>query len=161
MDLTFAFVVVAAMLLILAIRYRRRAGFGGGRTISHDNITLRSQRYGLVGRPDRIVRRGKTIIVEDKKPSARVYESHRVQMGVYMLLVEEHYGVRPPHAVLVLGDGRREEIRNTKQLRERVLDITAQIRKARSDPARPQQGVAIPAKCRACAQRQNCKQRTA
>ncbi len=154
-----AFVVVAATLLFLAIRYRRRAGFGRGHTVSHDNITLRSKRYGLIGRPDRIVRRGKTIIVEDKKPSRRVYESHRVQMVVYMLLVEEHYGVRPPHAVLVLGDGRREKIQNTKQLRAQVLDITAQIRKARSDLARPLAGVAIAAKCRACSQRHNCDQR--
>ncbi len=67
MDLSFAFVVVAATLLFLAVWYRRRAGFGGGHTISHDNITLRSKRYGLVGRPDRIVRLGQTIIVEDKK----------------------------------------------------------------------------------------------
>ena len=161
MDLSFAFVVVAATLFFLAVWYRRQAGFGRGHTISHDNLTLRSKRYGLIGRPDRIVRRGKTIIVEDKKPSRRVYGSHRVQMGVYMLLVEEHYGVRPAHAVLVLGDGRREKIRNTRELRNRVLDITAQIRKARSDLARPLQDVAIPAKCRACAQRQNCEQRVA
>ncbi len=161
MDFSFALVVIAAGILFLALRYWRGAGFGGGRTISHDNITLRSARYGLIGRPDHIVRRGKTIIVEDKKPSRRVYESHRVQMGVYMLLVEEHYGVRPPHAVLVLGDGCREKIQNTKQLRAQVLDITARIRKARSDLRQPLRVVTTPAKCRACAQRQNCDQRVA
>ena len=161
MDVSLAVIVLAAAILFLAIRYRRRAGFGGGHTISHDNITLRSKRYGLVGRPDRIVRRGKQIIVEDKKRSMRIYESHRVQMGVYMLLVEEHYGVRPPHAVLVLGDGRREKIRNTKKLRAQVLDITARIRKARSDLRQPLRVVTTPAKCRACAQRQNCDQRVA
>ncbi len=69
--------------------------------------------------------------------------------------------MRPPHAVLVLGDGRREKIRNTNQLRERVLDITAQIRKARSDLRQPLRVVTTPAKCRACAQRQNCDQRVA
>ncbi len=161
MDLSLAFVVAAAVILFLAVWYRRGAGFGRGHTVSHDNITLRSKRYGLIGRPDRIVRRGKTIIVEDKKPSRRVYGSHRVQMGVYMLLVEEHYGVRPPHAVLVLGDGRREKIRNTRELRNRVLDITAQIRKARSDLRQPLRVVTTPAKCRACSQRHNCDQRAA
>ncbi len=76
MDVSLAVVVLAAAILFLAVRYRRRAGFGGGRTISHDNITLRAQRHGLIGRPDRIVRRGKTIIVEDKKPSTRASGRH-------------------------------------------------------------------------------------
>lgn len=158
-NLPVTFLLVALALLCFAIAYRRRAGFRGGKTVSHDNVTLRSERLRLVGRPDRIVERGKMYIVEDKKSALRVYESQRVQMAVYMILVEEHYGVRPTHAVVVLGDGRREEVRYTPELRQQALDVAEQIRHARRDLDRPIPVVAIRAKCRGCAQRQNCEQR--
>jgi CRISPR-associated exonuclease Cas4 len=161
MDPFLTLLVAAGVLLVLALLYRRRAGFGAGETVSHDNLTLRSERYGLIGRPDRIVRRGKTFIPEDKKPGARVYDSYRLQMGVYLILVEEHYGVRPKHGVIVLGDGRRETINNTNKLRTRVLEIADRIREARLDLDRPQPGSSNPAQCRACGQRANCTQRLA
>ena len=124
-----------------------------------DNLTLRSERYGLVGRPDRIVRRGKQIIVEDKKSGRRVFDSHRLQMGVYLLLIEEHFGVRPPYAVIVLEDGRRVKIANSKELRNAVLVITGRIREGRKKLGVPQPAKGSPAKCRACGQRKHCTQR--
>jgi membrane protein implicated in regulation of membrane protease activity len=92
MDLAFQFVIAAAVLLVLAILYRQRSGFGAGKTLSHDNLTLRSESHRLVGRPDRIVEKRGRVIIEDKKSSARVYDAHRLQMGFYMILAEEHFG---------------------------------------------------------------------
>ena len=161
MNFPFVFLFAALVILCLAILYRRKAGFGSGKTISRDNVELRSKRYKLVGRPDRIVQRGKNFIAEDKKSSMRVYDSHRVQMGVYMLLLEEEYGKRPPYSVLLLGNGRREKIKNTNELRQQVLDIIQRIRTARKELTKPISVQAVPQKCRACAQRDNCTQRAA
>lgn len=161
MNLPLAILIAAALLLLLALAYRRRAGFGYGQSVSHDNMTLRSDQYHLVGRPDRIVQRGKHFIAEDKKSSTRLHDSNRVQMGVYMILIEEHFGIRPPHAVVVLRDGQREKIRNTSKLRRQVFDIAKRIRTARRKDAMPLLVSTFPAKCRACAQRRNCRQRAA
>jgi len=153
------FAVVGAILLVFATYFRHRAGFRWGRTLSRDNVTLRSERYRLVGRPDRIVRRGNRLIVEDRKSANRVQDSHRMQMGVYLLLAEEHYGVRPSHAVVVLRDGRRVKVKNTKALKGQVLEIVRAIRASRQNISRELRATGSPSKCRRCAQRQNCNQR--
>jgi hypothetical protein len=49
-------------------------------------------------------------------------------MGCYFLLIEEELRVRPPHGFFVLGDGRREKIDNTPELREWVLKLADEIR---------------------------------
>ena len=154
-----ASLVIAGVVLFLGVYIRRRAGFGIGETISNDNVTLRSEKLGLMGRPDRIVRRGRKIIVEDMKSATRLYDSHRAQMGVYLLLVEEHYGQRPSHAVIVFKDGRRHKIKNTRALRSMVLKAVKRIKKARADLDRELRARPAPGKCRSCGQRENCKQR--
>ena len=58
--------LVVGLLLVLAARgLRRRQGLGAGRTVALDNVTLTSRRYGLTGRPDRLIREGDTIIPEE------------------------------------------------------------------------------------------------
>ncbi len=152
-------VLVALVVVVLLLLVRRKYGFGAGKTISHDNMTLRSKRLGLIGRPDRIVERGGQFIVEDKKPGSRLFDSHRAQMGVYMLLVEEHFGVRPSHAVVVLGNGTRAKVNNTEKLRENVLRVVSRIREAKANLNQPLKARGSVAKCRACGQRKNCRQR--
>lgn len=154
-----AWVLVTGLVLFFAIYFRRRAGFRSGETLSHDNVTLRSERLGLIGRPDRIVRRGGKIIVEDKKSAMRLYDSQRAQMGVYMLLVEEHYGQKPSHAVVVLRDGRREVVKNTKALQRMVLNAVEGIREGRMELNKELRVRPSAAKCRGCGQRENCNQR--
>lgn len=51
-------------------------------------------------------------------PGNRVYDSHRAQIGAYFLLIEEATVVRPPHEIIMLGDGRRGMVENTADLRE-------------------------------------------
>jgi CRISPR-associated exonuclease Cas4 len=66
---------------------RGRMGLGQGRTVALDNVTLTSRRYGLTGRPDRLIREGRMIIPEEWKGSRSVWPNHRAQMGVYFLLM--------------------------------------------------------------------------
>ena len=78
-----------------------------------DDVTLFSKRHLLTGRPDRIVKHGKFFIPEEWKSSKKVEPWHLVQLGVYFILIEDHYGKRPPYGFIVLSGGRRERVMNT------------------------------------------------
>jgi CRISPR-associated exonuclease Cas4 len=150
--------VVGVLLVVVGQCLRRRRGLGEGRTVSLDRVTLTSRRLGLSGRPDRLIRAGGMVIPEEWKSSRRVWPSHRAQMGVYFLLVEDQLGVRPTHGFIVLGDGARHRIENTEELRAWVLDLAGRIRAARARvgeviPVEPK-----PRQCRLCGMRGHCGQ---
>ena len=150
--------LLGLVLAIRAVRARWARGLGHGETVALDDVTLFSKRHELVGRPDRIVRRGKTLIPEEWKSSKDVQEWHRAQVGVYFLLIEETYGVRPPYGFVVARDGKRERVKNTEELREKVLRIAAEIREARR---RVEEEIRVsPQKwqCRVCGLRSRCVQ---
>ncbi|WP_235963243.1 CRISPR-associated protein Cas4 [Tautonia rosea] len=156
---------LAAVLLLLgvvfvvaAVRMRRTRGLSAGRTMALDNVTLHSARLGLAGRPDRILRVGRAIIPEEWKSARRLWPGHVAQMGVYFLLIEERYGVRPSHGFVVLGTGKRHRIENDARLRGWVLDLAEQIREARRALSSPLPVDPRPSQCRACGQRSECDQ---
>src|SRR3954470_4878089 len=148
--------LLGLLLVVLAVRGRWKRGLGSGETVELDDVTLFSERLGLVGRPDRIVREGGTLIPEEWKSSHRVSDGHRLQLGAYFLLIEEEYGERPPFGVVVLGDGSRVVVKNTEELRGRVLAIAEQIRESRRAIREEITVRQPPTKCRACGQRTNC-----
>ena len=155
------FVFLLGLALFLGTwRRRARAGFGRVETISRDDVLLVSHCYRLSGRPDRIVKRRGRYIPEEKKPGRKVYDAYRAQIGVYLLLIEEQYGIRPPYGVLVLGDGRRVKIPNTAALRAGVLAIAERIRQhwQRLDAPLPPSN---PRQCLGCGQRHHCAVRLA
>ena len=124
--------LIVGLTLILGGRgIRRRRGLTEGRTLDLDGRTLRSAQLGLIGRPDRILLEDGVPVPEEWKSSLRVYDSHRAQVGVYLLLIEEETGVRPPHGYVVTGDGGRERVKNTEELRAWVLGVAEQFREAR------------------------------
>ncbi len=150
--------LLGLLLVVLAVRGRRKRGLGPGETVALDNVTLFSERLKLVGRPDRIVKQGELLIPEEWKSAKRVSHGHRLQLGTYFILMEEEYGVRPLFGVVVLGDGSRVEVENTERLRSEVLAIAREIRESR---ARIEAEIPVnqPAwKCRVCGQRGNCGQ---
>jgi CRISPR-associated exonuclease Cas4 len=150
--------LLGLLLVVLAMRGRWKRGLGHGATVALDDVTLLSERLKLVGRPDRIVKRGKTFIPEEWKSAKRVNDGHKLQLGTYFLLIEEEYGVRPPFGVVVLGDGSRVEVKNTERLRSEVLAIAQKIREHRAK-IREEIPVRQPAaKCRGCGQGRNCRQ---
>src|SRR6185436_3229982 len=123
--------LLGLLLVVLAVRGRWTRGLGSGETVALDDVTLFSERLKLVGRPDRIVRQGGSLIPEEWKSAKRVSHGHRLQLGAYFLLVEEEYGERPPFGVVVLGDGSRVQVENTDALRSEVLSIAEKIRERR------------------------------
>jgi CRISPR-associated exonuclease Cas4 len=40
-----------------------------------------------------------------------------VRLGVYFIVTEDRFGVRPPHGFIVIGDGTRYRIENSVELR--------------------------------------------
>lgn len=128
--------------------------------LSRDQKLLSSTSLGLSGRPDRLIRlRNGAIIPKEKKSSKRLYDSHRIQVGAYLLLVEETYGVRPLYGVVVLDDGREAKIKNTARLRRWTLNVADDIRAQRADASRPTRVWPTPRQCRSCAVRDHCTQR--
>lgn len=150
--------LVGFLLILAGAGIRRRRGLGAGKTVSLDRVTLTSRRLGLTGRPDRLVKAGGTVIPEEWKSARTVRPWHRVQMGVYFLLIEQELGIRPPHGFLVLGDGKRQQIDNSGELRALVLDLAEQIRAAQQSVNQPILVNPAPGQCRPCGQRGNCGQ---
>ena len=158
-----AFILLFAIGLAMVLRgrgVRSRCGLSQGRTLDLDDRNLYSARYGLAGRPDRIVDDSGMPIPEEWKSARRVHDSHRAQMGVYFILLEEETGIRPRYGVIVTGDGKRETVRNTGELRARVLEVADQIRSRRRHLAEIIQVSQPLAKCRGCAMREACSQRS-
>lgn len=137
---------------------RRRRGLASGETVSLDRVTLTSRRYGLSGRPDRLIREGGMVIPEEWKSARQLRAWHRAQMGVYFLLIEDQLKVRPAHGFVVLGDGTRCRIENDAMLRSWVLDLAGRIREARKSVDRPIPVTPKPGQCRPCGMRERCGQ---
>lgn len=122
--------------------------------------TLRSARYELSGRPDYIVRQGDEYVPVELKTGRTPdspHDSHLMQLGVYCLLVEENYGVRPSRGVLQYPE-RTFEVPFTDEFRDRVLETS--LRMKLSDMT----GVVHrnherPGKCRGCSRRELCPER--
>ncbi len=156
---TFALLIGAFVLLgIAVILLSRRRGLPGGRVVYEDLIRdgtrikpLRSQRYGLSGQPDMLIRNGGDLIpVEVKSASAlgRPYSPHVLQMAAYCLLTEETYGVRPPYGIIRYRDG-QFEVPFTKNLEKDLLRMMDEMRAADINPGLPQRcGDSL--KCRHC-----------
>src|SRR5262245_12578776 len=131
---------------------RLRRGLGSGKTLSLDRVTLTSRRLGLTGRPGRLIRAGNSAIPEEWKSILKLRLPHRAQMGVYFLLDEERFGVRPPYGNVVLRDGTRYRLENDERLQAWVLDLAEQIRGARSRVGEPIVVSPKPGQCRPCGQ---------
>jgi CRISPR-associated exonuclease Cas4 len=137
---------------------RARRGLGGGKTVSLDRVTLTSRRLGLTGRPDRLIRSGGTLVIEEWKSARQVRPWHRAQMGVYFLLAEDQLGICPSHGFLVTGDGQRHRIDNSDELRAWVLGMAGRMRELRATANEPIPVHPKPGQCRPCGMRTHCGQ---
>ena len=150
-------VTLGLLLALLGQGIRSSRGLGGGRTVSLDRVTLTSSRLGLTGRPDRLIKTGGTIIVEEWKSARQLRQLHRAQLGVYFLLIEEQFRQRPAYGVIVC-DGARHRIENTDELRAWVMELAGRIRAARADVKQPIEVHPRSGQCQACGMRSRCAQ---
>ncbi len=156
--LLLALLLAAAAYVLLArwTRSRRSAlGIAEGTLVSADDSlirapTLRSERLGLVGRCDHLLRVGDAYVPVEQKPSARrLQQSHILQVGALCLLVQDVHGVRPPYGVVVLADGSQERVTFSEELERGVVRTMAEMRRilATGEPPGPRW---VGAKCQAC-----------
>ena len=124
---------------------------------------LVSRRYGLVGRPDYLVRvmeNGQSVSipveVKSRRRPAEPYASHILQLATYCLLVEDVLKIRPPYGLLRYADATLR-IPYSDKLRGQVLEAADGIRAARSAPdvGRDHRE---PTRCRNCGYRRACGQ---
>lgn len=95
LDLNTIMVSAALLFLIIGV-YRLARGWQlrGIEVLSRDQTRLASTRLGLSGRPDRLIRlKNGVVIPQEMKSSKRLYDSHRIQIAAYLILVEEAYGM--------------------------------------------------------------------
>ena len=155
---------VAAVYVLLACwshRQRARLGLGRGAIVSADDSvirapTLRSERLGLVGRCDHLIKEdGAYVPVEQKPRSRKLQPSHILQVGALYLLVQDVYEVRPPDGIVVLAEGVREQVTVSEALERGVLRSMAEMRRSLAGREPPGPRWVAP-KCRACGYQQIC-----
>lgn len=128
------FIVSAVIVLdsfsLSARRMKKRAGISsdalivsvdGGKSIPVK--TYVSEIQGLAGRPDALISEEGFIIPIERKPLAKKLRDRYVaQLLVYMRLVEEFEGKRPPYGYLILGQNARRIKIDNSQDRQKWLD---------------------------------------
>lgn len=84
----------------------------------------------LTGKPDYLIQKdGQIIPVEVKSGLApqEPYDSHIFQLASYCLLVEKHYGKRPPYGIIHY-ENKDFSIRYTKELEFALIELLADMR---------------------------------
>jgi CRISPR-associated exonuclease Cas4 len=164
--LSLGVLVVAVALWGLAAWQQSRAGLPPGRVIHVDTTRLRppegtffSANLGLTGRPDYLVNRAGVILpieVKSGDAPAAPYASHIFQLAAYGLLVEEHFGSRPPYGILKYRD-RAIQIPLTDGLMDSVKSLLQEMRRD-ADAKRVDRSHEERARCAACGFRTSCDQ---
>jgi CRISPR-associated exonuclease Cas4 len=127
-----------------------------------DNTTrmLSSEKYGLRGRPDYILKRDDELIPVELKtgrtPKGPLF-SHILQLAAYFLLIEENYKVQPSYGIIKYSD-KEHEIQYDDELRKIVISKLKEMREilvtkeAHRNHKRE-------SKCRYCSRREICPEK--
>jgi CRISPR-associated exonuclease Cas4 len=121
---------------------------------------LRSEKYGLSGRPDYIIEvDGEPVPVDLKSgrmPKGPLF-SHILQVAAYCLLLSEESGKRVSHGILKYGDV-EHDIEFTPELEQLLLEQLAEMRRlAQNGEVHRNHG--RPGKCRSCSRRELCPEK--
>ncbi len=169
-----SYLIIALFLIALVLfwqsgRQRREAGLPGGRIIYTDTDgwgkverPLYNRELNLTGKPDYLVRQGKTVIpveVKSGRAPESPYDSHIFQVASYCLLVEKTYGKRPPYGIIHYQD-RDFAIDYTPELEFALMDLLAEMQRDeyRKDIDRSHEQAA---RCGGCGFREICDQNLA
>ncbi len=130
---------VALGLFTAALLLRRQTGLPWQRVAYSDTIGWRraeqpliARRFGLVGKPDYLLERGRQLIPIEVKPdrlAREPYPSDVMQLAAYCLLVEETSGVRPAYGLLRYAH-QTFKIRFDDRLRQDLLRLVEEMRSA-------------------------------
>lgn len=154
-------IIVLDAITMRASQKRRQSGISQ-KTVSVDGSKsfpvkhYVSEIQGLAGRPDALIVEDGFIIPVERKPLARkIRDRYIAQLLVYMRLVEELEGKKPPYGYLILGPScRRFKILNTTErqawLSKMLDEMRLVLEGAAANP------LPHPKKCRKCDMRSVC-----
>ena len=141
-SLTFFLFALAALCLSASWYLRQRSGLPSGEIIYEDSSgknsrVLVSERYGLRGKPDYLLEDASGIIPVEVKSGmmpqgGRPYRSHLLQLAVYFVVVEDALQKRPLYGLIRYRNG-SIRVENTDELREDLLNVVRQMRRALAD----------------------------
>ena len=161
-------IAIGAILLVVSSHFGRKSGLPRG-DVSYADASGQAQelfiskRLLMAGKPDYLIkdRNGDLIPVEVKSSNApragRPYESHLMQLAAYFLLLEDVLQRPVPYGLLRYRN-RTLRVANTDELRARLMDVIAQMRRlmardvARRNHNRPQ-------RCSRCSVAHACDER--
>lgn len=156
---------VGGWLFLQARRRQHAAGLPAGQIISADTggwrraeQALVSHRHQLVGRPDYLIDTAEGVIPVEVKSSRLAgenpYDSHKLQLAAYCLLIEDTEGRRPPYGILHYANA-TVRIPFDDALRDHLLDVLDQMRRAQLGGER-QRSHDDPLRCTHCGFREVC-----
>lgn len=169
---TLTIIIVCGVIVLDAVlsQMKRKSAVTGvtkeTKTVSIDGSkTLPVREYiseiqGLAGRPDALISENGCIIPIERKPLARkIRDRYIAQLLVYMRLIEEFEGKRPPHGYLILGPScRKIKIENSEARQawlQKMLDEMSAVLEGRAQAV----PTPTPTKCVKCNMRQSCDYR--
>jgi CRISPR-associated exonuclease Cas4 len=121
---------------------------------------FKSEKYGLIGRPDYVIKMGdKVIPVEEKKgrtPQGPLF-SHILQIAAYCLLIEEETGKAPPYGLLKYPE-HEHEIEYNEDLKKALLQKMDELREVMRT-GNVHRNHNRPGKCANCSRRDACPER--
>jgi CRISPR-associated exonuclease Cas4 len=168
--LAFLFLLASILLWLISRKTRAQTGVPDGRVVYSDagawqrnEKPLFSNRYGLAGKPDYLVKDGSAIIpVELKTGAAPSYprKGHILQLAAYCLLVEENFKARPAYGIIKYANS-QFEIDFTPALEDELLDALEDMRDSCDDPDGAPRNHTDPRHCAHCGVRDACDQRLA
>ena len=166
----FLLVVVGVVLLAISQRLRQQSGMPKGEVFYEDasgraQEPLYSKRLIMAGKPDYMLndQSGNLIPVEVKSGFAprtgQPHESHVMQLAAYFFLIEDVLQ-RPVPYGLIRYRNQTLQVTNTDELRERLMDVMAQMRTllARGEPHRNHDQVQ---RCTRCSMAHACDEKLA
>ena len=111
-----------------------------------------SKELGLKGRIDR-VELGENILPYELKTRANIYESDKLQLAAYALLLESHFNTKITKGIAESHED-RQEVELTQEMKAKVLDIADKIRNFDKNKAPPFLSNFM--KCQSCILKKEC-----
>jgi len=125
-----------------------------------DSQVFKSDRYGLSGRPDYVIKLSDSVIpVEEKKgrtPRGPLF-SHILQVAAYCLLIEESSGKAPPYGLIKYPE-HEHEIEYNDDLKKVLLEKLDEMREI-VGTGNAHRNHDRPGKCKYCSRRDVCPEK--
>lgn len=165
--IVFAILIVCAVIVLdcvmaVASAKNRQAGLTPQSTTAEGGQRAGAKRYisdiqGLAGTPDAVLTENGYFIPIERKPFAKkIHDRYVAQLLVYMRLVEEFEGKKPPYGYLILGPNcRRFKIENSEERQAWLQGIIEEMRGV-LEAGKEAKPAPHPRKCQRCQVRDSC-----